>query len=125
MPSEIDPKGDALDRFVAECRSIKAAVGGFEVIPGSFGYAPTGVGPVKWNMVKAVKNSWSLPLAGHEGQRESRLLRTSGAWPRRTKSLIATTFRASRLAANKQGLTRHPSGRTPSVQGAAGLVAAL
>jgi DNA invertase Pin-like site-specific DNA recombinase len=68
---------DELDALVAERKSVKARIEGFEVIPDSFDYAPTGQTvagmwsgdeTVKRNMVKAVKDSWGLALAEHEGQ---------------------------------------------------------
>ncbi len=68
---------DELDALVAERKSVKARIEGFEVIPDSFDYAPTGQtvagmwsgdDTVKRNMVKAVKESWGLALAEHEGQ---------------------------------------------------------
>jgi hypothetical protein len=68
---------DELDALVAERKSLKARIEGFEVIPDSFDYAPTGQmvagmwsgdDTVKRNMVKAVKDSWGLALAEHEGQ---------------------------------------------------------
>jgi hypothetical protein len=68
---------DELDALVAERRSIKARIEGFEIIPDSFDYAPTGQtvagmwsgnDTVKRNMVKAVKGSWGLALSEHEGQ---------------------------------------------------------
>jgi len=66
-----------LDRLVAERKSIKATIEGFEIIPDSFDYAPTGQtvagmwsgdDTVKRNMVNAVKDSWGLALSEHEGQ---------------------------------------------------------
>jgi DNA invertase Pin-like site-specific DNA recombinase len=68
---------DELDALVAERKSAKARIDGFEVIPDSFDYAPTGQtvagmwsghDTVKRNMVKAVKGSWGLALSEHEGQ---------------------------------------------------------
>jgi DNA invertase Pin-like site-specific DNA recombinase len=68
---------DELDALVAERKSVKARVEGFEIIPDSFDYAPTGQtvagmwsgdDTVKRNMVKAVKDSWGLALSEHEGQ---------------------------------------------------------
>lgn len=68
---------DELDALVAERKSVKARIEGFEVIPDSFDYAPTGQtvagmwngdDTVKRSMVKAVKDSWGLALAEHEGQ---------------------------------------------------------
>jgi DNA invertase Pin-like site-specific DNA recombinase len=68
---------DELDALVAQRKSVKARIEGFEVIPDSFDYAPTGQtvagmwsgdDTVKRSMVKAVKNSWGLALAEHEGQ---------------------------------------------------------
>ncbi len=63
---------DELDALVAERKSVKARIEGFEVTPDSFDYAPTGQTvagmwsgdeTVKRNMVKAVKESWGLALA--------------------------------------------------------------
>ena len=68
---------DELDALVAERKSVKARIEGFEVISDSFDYAPTGQtvagmwsgdNTVKRNMVKAVKDSWGLALAEREGQ---------------------------------------------------------
>jgi DNA invertase Pin-like site-specific DNA recombinase len=68
---------DELDALVAERKSIKARIEGFEIIPDSFDYAPTGQTVAgMWNgsdtakrkMARAVKNSWGLALAEHEGQ---------------------------------------------------------
>jgi DNA invertase Pin-like site-specific DNA recombinase len=68
---------DELDALVAERRSVKARIEGFEIIPDSYDYAPTGHtvagmwsgdDTVKRNMVRAVKNSWGLALSEHEGQ---------------------------------------------------------
>jgi hypothetical protein len=72
--ARVGPAGVAV---VAERKSVKAVIEGLEVIPDSFDYAPTGQtvagmwsgdDTVKRNMVKAVKNSWGLGLAEHEGQ---------------------------------------------------------
>jgi hypothetical protein len=68
---------DKLDALVADRKSTKARIEGFEIIPDSFDYAPTGQtvagmwsgdDTVRRNMVKAVKDSWGLALAEHEGQ---------------------------------------------------------
>jgi DNA invertase Pin-like site-specific DNA recombinase len=68
---------DELDALIAERKSVKARIEGFEITPDSFDYAPTGQtvagmwsgdDTVKRNMVKAVKNSWGLALSEHEGQ---------------------------------------------------------
>jgi len=68
---------DELDALVAERKSAKARIEGFEIIPDDFDYAPTGQtvagmwtgdDAVKRNMVKAVKDSWGLALSAHEGQ---------------------------------------------------------
>jgi DNA invertase Pin-like site-specific DNA recombinase len=68
---------DELDALVAERKSVKVRIEGFDVIPDSFDYAPTGQtvagmwsgdDTVKRNIVKAVKDSWGLALAEHEGQ---------------------------------------------------------
>jgi DNA invertase Pin-like site-specific DNA recombinase len=69
---------EELDALVAERKSAKARIEGFEIIPDSFDYAPTGQtvagmwsgdDTVKRNMVKAVKDSWGLALYEHEVQR--------------------------------------------------------
>jgi hypothetical protein len=63
--------------MVAERKSIKARIEGFELIPDDFDYAPTGQtvagmwggdDAVKRTMVKAVKDPWGLALSAHEGQ---------------------------------------------------------
>jgi DNA invertase Pin-like site-specific DNA recombinase len=68
---------DELDALVAERKSIKARIEGFEIIPDSFDYAPTGQTvadmwsgdeTAKRNMVKAVKDSWGMALSEHGGQ---------------------------------------------------------
>jgi DNA invertase Pin-like site-specific DNA recombinase len=68
---------DELDVLVAERKSVKARIEGFQIIPDSFDYAPTGQtvagmwsgdDTVKRTMVKAVKDSWGLALAEHDGQ---------------------------------------------------------
>jgi hypothetical protein len=69
---------DKLDALVAERKAIKARIEGFEIIPDSFDYAPTGQtvaqmwndgdDTVKRGMVRAVKNSWGMILATSEGQ---------------------------------------------------------
>jgi hypothetical protein len=68
---------DQLDALVAERKAVKARIEGFAVIPDSFDYAPVGQtvagmwsgdDAVKRNVVKAVKGSWGLALAEHEGQ---------------------------------------------------------
>jgi hypothetical protein len=68
---------DELDALVADRKSLKARIEGFEIIPDSFDYAPTGQtvagmwsgdDAVKRNMVKAIKDSWGLALSEHEAQ---------------------------------------------------------
>jgi hypothetical protein len=68
---------DELDALVAERKSVKTRIEFFKVIPDSYDYAPTGQTvagmwsgdvTVKRNMVKAVKTSWGLGLAPHDGQ---------------------------------------------------------
>ena len=69
---------DELDALVAERKAIKARIEGFAVVPDSFDYAPTGQtvaqmwndgdDAVKRGMVRAVKESWGMILANHEGQ---------------------------------------------------------
>jgi DNA invertase Pin-like site-specific DNA recombinase len=71
-----------LDRLVAERKGIKAAIEGFVVIPDSFDYAPTGQtvagmwngdDAAKRNMVKAVKDAWSVALSENGGQWEIKI----------------------------------------------------
>jgi DNA invertase Pin-like site-specific DNA recombinase len=73
---------DELDRLVAERKSVKARIEGFEVIPDSYDYAPTGQtvagmwsgdNDVKRNILKAVKDSWGLALSGQDGQWEIKI----------------------------------------------------
>jgi hypothetical protein len=73
---------DELDALVAERKSVKARIEGFEFIPDSYDYAPTGQtvagmwngdDTVKRNMVKAVKKSWGLGLSEHDGQWELKI----------------------------------------------------
>ena len=70
---------DELDALVAERKATKARIEGFVIVPDSFDYAPTGQtvaqmwndgdDTVKRGMVRAVKESWGMILANHEGQR--------------------------------------------------------
>jgi DNA invertase Pin-like site-specific DNA recombinase len=67
-----------LDALVAERKTVKARIEGFAVVPDSFDYAPTGQAVAQmWNdgddtvkrgTVRAVKESWGMTLANHEGQ---------------------------------------------------------
>ena len=69
---------DELDALVAERKATKARIEGFAIVPDSFDYAPTGQtvaqmwndgdDTVKRGMVRAVKESWGMILANHEGQ---------------------------------------------------------
>jgi DNA invertase Pin-like site-specific DNA recombinase len=69
---------DELDALVAERKAIKARIEDFAIVPDSFDYAPTGQNVAQmWNdgddtvkrgMVRAVKESWGMILASHEGQ---------------------------------------------------------
>jgi DNA invertase Pin-like site-specific DNA recombinase len=69
---------DELDALVAERKAAKARIEGFAIVPDSFDYAPTGQTVAQmWNdgddtvrrgMVRAVKESWGMILANHEGQ---------------------------------------------------------
>lgn len=69
---------DELDALVAERKAVKARIEGFVIVPDSFDYAPTGQtvaqmwndgdDSVKRGMVRAVKESWGMVLANHEGQ---------------------------------------------------------
>jgi DNA invertase Pin-like site-specific DNA recombinase len=69
---------DALDKLVAERKAIRARIEGFEIIPDDFDFAPAGQtvaqmwndgdDTVKRGMVRAVKESWGMKLADHEGQ---------------------------------------------------------
>jgi DNA invertase Pin-like site-specific DNA recombinase len=69
---------DKLDALVAERKAVKARIEGFVIVPDSFDYAPTGQtvaqmwndgdDTVKRGMVRAVKKSWGMVLAYHEGQ---------------------------------------------------------
>jgi DNA invertase Pin-like site-specific DNA recombinase len=69
---------DELDALVAERKAIKGRIEGFVIVPDSYDYAPTGQTVAQmWNdgddtvrrgMVRAVKESWGMILANHEGQ---------------------------------------------------------
>jgi DNA invertase Pin-like site-specific DNA recombinase len=69
---------DALDALVAERKAVKARMEGFTVVPDSFDYAPVGRtvaqmwsdgdDAVKRGMVRAVKQSWGMVLANHDGR---------------------------------------------------------
>jgi DNA invertase Pin-like site-specific DNA recombinase len=69
---------DELDALVAERKAVKARIEGFAIVPDSFDYAPTrqtvaqmwndGDDTVKRGMVCAVKESWGMILANHEGR---------------------------------------------------------
>jgi DNA invertase Pin-like site-specific DNA recombinase len=69
---------DELDRLVSERKAAKARAEAFTVIPDSFDYAPTGQTVAQmWNdgdedvrrgMVRALKESWGMPLVDYEGE---------------------------------------------------------
>lgn len=69
---------DELDALVVDRKAIKARIEGFVIVPDDFDYAPTGQTVARmWNdgddavkrgMVRAVKKSWGMILANHEGQ---------------------------------------------------------
>jgi hypothetical protein len=69
---------DELDALVAERKAVKARIEEFTVVPDSFDYAPTGRTVAQmWNdgdetvkrgMALAVKKSWGMILANHDGQ---------------------------------------------------------
>lgn len=69
---------DELDKLVAQRKAVKARIEGFEVVADRFDYAPTGqtvaqmwIGgddAVKRGMARAVKASWGMVLAEHDGQ---------------------------------------------------------
>lgn len=69
---------DELDALVAQRKAMKARIEGFVIVPDWFDYAPTGQTAAQmWNdgddtvrrgMVRAVKKSWGMTLANHEGQ---------------------------------------------------------
>jgi hypothetical protein len=69
---------DELDALVAERKAVRARIEGFAVVPDSFDYAPTGQTVAQmWNdgddtirrgMVRAVKRSWGMTLARHDGE---------------------------------------------------------
>jgi DNA invertase Pin-like site-specific DNA recombinase len=69
---------DELDTLVAERKAFKARIEGLVIVPDSFDYAPTGQTVAQmWNagddlvkrgMVRAVKASWGMVLANHDGR---------------------------------------------------------
>jgi len=69
---------DELDTLVAERKAIKARIEGFVIVADRFDYAPTGQTVAEtWNtgddmfkrgMGRAVKASWGMVLAEHDGQ---------------------------------------------------------
>jgi DNA invertase Pin-like site-specific DNA recombinase len=68
---------DELDKLVAQRKAVKASIESFVIVPDSFDYAPTGQAVsdmwkgddvVKRGMVRAVKESWGMVLADHQGQ---------------------------------------------------------
>ena len=68
---------DELDALVADRKAMKARIEGFAVVPDRFDYAPTGQTVAQmWNggddtvrrgMVRAVRASWGMILASHDG----------------------------------------------------------
>lgn len=69
---------DELDALVAGRKAMKARIEGFAIVPDRYDYAPTGQTVAQmWNegddtvrrgMVRAVKASWGMILADHDGQ---------------------------------------------------------
>ena len=69
---------DELDALVAQRKAIKARIEGFEIVADRFDYAPTGQtvaqmwnagdDAVKRGMARAVKASWGMVLAEHDGR---------------------------------------------------------
>jgi hypothetical protein len=69
---------DELDALVAERKATKARIEGFAIVPDSYDYAPTGQtvaqmwtsgdDAVKRGMVRAVRESWGMILAFHDGE---------------------------------------------------------
>jgi DNA invertase Pin-like site-specific DNA recombinase len=69
---------EELDALVAKRKALRAAIDGFEIIPDAYDYAETGQTvsqmwtagdtDVKRGMVRAIKDSWGLSLAEHDGQ---------------------------------------------------------
>ena len=69
---------DELDTLVAERKAIKARIEGLVIVPDRFDYAPTGQtvaqmwdagdDTVKRGMARAVKASWGMVLAEHDGR---------------------------------------------------------
>ncbi|WP_203708467.1 hypothetical protein, partial [Asanoa iriomotensis] len=69
---------DELDTLVAERKAIKARIEGFVIVADRFDYAPTeqtvaqmwntGDDTLKRGMARAVKASWGMALAEHDGQ---------------------------------------------------------
>lgn len=69
---------DKLDALIAARKAIKARIESFVIVPDDYDYAPTGQtvaqmwtggdDTVKRGIVRAVKDSWGMILADHEGQ---------------------------------------------------------
>ncbi|MBO0801718.1 MAG: recombinase family protein [Nocardiopsaceae bacterium] len=69
---------DALDALVAERKQVKARIDGFEIVPDTFDYAPTGQTVAeRWNdgddaekrrFARAIKNAWGMILAERGGE---------------------------------------------------------
>jgi DNA invertase Pin-like site-specific DNA recombinase len=69
---------DKLDKLIAERKAVKACIESFVIVDDDYDYAPTGQtvdqmwsdgdDSVKRGIVRAVKDSWGMTLASHEGQ---------------------------------------------------------
>jgi len=69
---------DKLDRLIADRKAVKARIESFVIVDDDYDYAPTGQtvaqmwnggdDAVKRGIVRAVKESWGMILADHEGQ---------------------------------------------------------
>jgi hypothetical protein len=76
--SATEDDDDDLDALIAQRKAVKARIEGFAVVPGDYDYAPTGQTVAQmWNdgdetvkrgMASAVKQSWGMTLAEHDGQ---------------------------------------------------------
>ncbi|MEV6631896.1 recombinase family protein [Actinoplanes sp. NPDC051470] len=89
---------DELDTLVAERKAIKARIEGFEIVPDRFDYAPTGQtvaqmwdagdDTVKRGMARAVKTSWGMVLAEHDGQWGIAVGTTDHDGPAETRGIV-------------------------------------
>jgi hypothetical protein len=69
---------DKLDMLIADRKAVKARIESFAIVPDDYDYAPTGQTVAQmWNggddslkrgIVRAVKESWGMILADHDGQ---------------------------------------------------------